>query len=206
MPWIMRCHVGCWRVGRVGRVARDEGAGVQASGITTGQPHAIVVMGVSGSGKTTLSTRIGAVLGCPPLEGDAFHAAASVAKMRAGEPLTDADRWPWLDRLGAAIGDAARADGVAVAACSALKRAYRERLVAASGVPLGFVLLDTAEDALARRLRARRGHYMPASLLGSQLATLERPDADECALTLDAAQPVDALEADALAWIGAQGW
>ncbi len=176
---------------------------MQGRTITTDRPHGIVVMGVSGSGKTTLSTRIGAALDAVVLEGDAFHAAASVAKMRAGQPLTDADRWPWLDRLGAAIGEAALHGGVAVAACSALKRSYRARLVAASGVPLSFVLLDTDADEIARRLKTRTGHYMPASLLGSQLATLERPGADECAITLDAARPIDALADAALAWIGA---
>jgi gluconokinase len=160
-------------------------------------------MGVSGSGKSTLSARLGAALGCPVLEGDAFHSAENVAKMQAGHPLTDVDRWPWLDRLGAALGAAAldAPGGVAVAACSALKRSYRERLSAASAVPLLFVLLDTGEAEIARRMRTRSGHYMPPSLLGSQLATLERPTPDEPAVTLDASRPVDALTAEALAWI-----
>ena len=160
-------------------------------------------MGVSGSGKSTLSARLGAALGCPVLEGDAFHSAENVAKMQAGHPLTDADRWPWLDRLGAALGAAAldAPGAVAVAACSALKRSYRERLSAASAVPLLFVLLDTGEAEIARRMRTRSGHYMPPSLLGSQLATLERPTPDEPAVTLDASRPVDALTAEALAWI-----
>ncbi|WP_179508835.1 gluconokinase [Sphingomonas melonis] len=160
-------------------------------------------MGVSGSGKSTLSARLGTALGCPVLEGDAFHSAENVAKMQAGHPLTDADRWPWLDRLGAALGAAAldAPGGVAVAACSALKRSYRERLSAASAVPLLFVLLDTGEAEIARRMRTRSGHYMPPSLLGSQLATLERPTPDEPAVTLDASRPVDALTAEALAWI-----
>ncbi|WP_316747210.1 gluconokinase, GntK/IdnK-type [Sphingomonas sp. A2-49] len=135
-------------------------------------PRAIVVMGVSGSGKSTLAARLATHLGCPMLEGDAFHGAANVAKMQAGRPLDDADRWPWLDRLGHAIGAAAAADGMAVAACSALKRSYRRRLRAASFCPLAFVLLDTGRDELARRLAGRTGHYMPVSLLGSQMATL----------------------------------
>lgn len=164
-------------------------------------PIAIVVMGVSGTGKSTLSARLGAALDCPVLEGDSFHAAASVAKMQAGQPLTDDDRWPWLDRLGAAIGQAALAQGIAVAACSALKRSYRERLSAASAVPLRFVLLDTGQDEIARRMTMRAGHYMPASLLDSQIATLERPASDECALSLDAAVPPDTLCAEVLAWI-----
>jgi gluconokinase len=163
----------------------------------------IVVMGVSGSGKTTLSARLGAALGCVVLEGDAFHSAESVAKMRGGQSLTDADRWPWLDRVGAAIGEAVAADGIAVAACSALRRCYRERLAAASPAALAFVMLDTDEAEIARRMRARADHYMPPSLLASQLATLERPAADERALVLDAALPVETLVARALAWLDA---
>ena len=163
-------------------------------------------MGVSGSGKSTLSTRLGTALACPVLEGDAFHSRANVAKMQAGHPLTDEDRWPWLDRLGAALGEAAlaTAGGVAVAACSALKRSYRERLSAASAVPLLFVLLDTGAAEIARRMETRSGHYMPPSLLGSQLATLEKPTSDEAAVTLDAARPVETLAAEALTWIDAQ--
>nr|WP_329959225.1 gluconokinase [Sphingomonas sp. Leaf21] len=162
---------------------------------------AIVVMGVSGTGKTTLSQRLGTTLGCPVLEGDDYHSAANVAKMQTGHPLTDEDRWPWLDRLGAAIGTTARERGIAVAACSALRRAYRERLSRAAGVPLFFLLLDTGAEQIARRMRGRSGHYMPPSLLDSQLATLERPGADECALTLDAGRSPDLLVAEALAWI-----
>jgi len=162
--------------------------------------RAIVAIGVSGSGKSTLGAGLAADLRCPFLEGDDFHTAASVAKMRGGQPLDDDDRWPWLDRLGAAIGRAVGDAGVAVAACSALKRSYRERLAAAAGVPLLFVLLDAGPGELARRLRSRPGHYMPASLLDSQLAALERPGADERAVALDAARPPEALARDALAW------
>ena len=172
-------------------------------------PRAIIVMGVSGSGKSTLAAELARRLGGRFLEWDDFHAAASVAKMHAGIALDDADRWPWLDRLGAAIGASARESGqetgqggIAVATCSALKRSYRERLARAAGVGMGFVLLDTMPGEIARRLAARTGHYMPATLLGSQLATLERPAADECALTLDAAQSPDRLADAVLAWIG----
>jgi len=164
--------------------------------------RAIVAIGVSGSGKSTLGAGLAADLGCPFLEGDDFHSPASVAKMRAGEPLVDDDRWPWLDQLGAAIGRAVAEAGVAVVACSALKRSYRERLSAAAGVPLRFVLLDAGRGELARRLVARPDHYMPASLLDSQLAALERPAADEPAVTLDASQPREVLTQEALAWAG----
>lgn len=165
-------------------------------------PLAVIVMGVSGSGKSTLGARLAAALRCPFLEGDLFHAATAVARMRAGHPLTDEDRWPWLDRLGAAVGRVVAADGVAVAACSALKRSYRERLAAAIDVPVRFVLLDGGRDELARRLEARAGHYMPASLLASQLATLERPAADEPALVLAADRPTPQACAEVLAWLG----
>lgn len=176
-------------------------AGTVQAGRALERPLGLVVMGVSGSGKTTLTRALAAAAACPVLEGDAFHSAANVAKMQAGHPLTDADRWPWLDRLGAALGAAAERDDMAVAACSALKRSYRERLAAASAAPLCFVLLETDATELARRMTTRSGHYMPTSLLGSQLATLERPGADECAVTLDATQPIDALVAQVMAWL-----
>lgn len=163
-------------------------------------PCAIVVMGVSGCGKSTLAAHLAAYLACPALDGDDFHAAASIAKMRAGQPLADADRWPWLDRLGGAVGAAVVREGIAVAACSALKRSYRERLEVAAKVPLLFVLLDGDRDDIAAHLAERGDHYMPPSLLGSQFAALERPAADECSITLAAYRPAEALCADALAW------
>jgi gluconokinase len=163
-------------------------------------PHAIVVMGVSGCGKSTLVADLAAQLHCPAFEGDDYHSPTSVAKMRAGHPLDDADRWPWLDRLGAAIGAAATDNGVAVAACSALKRSYRERLEVAAGVPLLFVLLDGTREEIAARLAARKDHYMPASLLDSQLATLERPGTDERALVLPCSLPVAELREGVLTW------
>ncbi|MEN2784975.1 gluconokinase [Sphingomonas qilianensis] len=158
-------------------------------------------MGVSGSGKSTLAACLAAKLGCAPIEGDDHHAAASIAKMRAGHPLDDADRWPWLDRLGTAIGAAVARDGIAVAACSALKRSYRRRLEIAAGVPLRFVLLDGTRDEIARRLAARTAHYMPATLLDSQFAALERPGADEPALILPAAATAADLTHDIWLWL-----
>ena len=179
-----------------------------ADHVNTQTPYGIVVMGVSGSGKSTLAALLARHLHSPLLEGDDFHSGANVAKMESGHPLDDADRWPWLDRLGAAIGvaaqDRATQNGIAVAACSALKRSYRERLSQASAVPLAFVLLDTAPDEIARRLAGRTGHYMPPSLLDSQLATLERPSAGERAITLNAALTPERLSEDALAWMIAQ--
>ncbi|WP_097064223.1 gluconokinase [Sphingomonas guangdongensis] len=157
-------------------------------------------MGVSGCGKSTLLRALAAALSCPALEGDDYHGAANVAKMRSGQPLDDADRWPWLDRLGTAIGGEVEQAGIAVAACSALKRRYRERLEAAAGVPLLFVLLDGTRAELAARLAERTRHYMPASLLESQLATLERPQADERALTLPCTWRVEQLSDAVISW------
>jgi gluconokinase len=162
---------------------------------------AIIVMGVSGSGKSTLGALLAGKLDCPFLEGDEFHDAHAVAKMSAGQPLDDDDRWPWLDRLGRAVGEAVATQGRVVAACSALRRSYRERLRRAIGVPIRFVLLDAGHAELLRRLTLRSGHYMPASLLDSQLATLERPGPDEAVFTLDAAAPPEQLCGVAQAWL-----
>jgi len=160
-------------------------------------------MGVSGSGKSTLGALLAQRLDCLFLEGDDFHDARAVAKMSAGQPLDDDDRWPWLDRLGLAIGDAVASGGRVVAACSALKRDYRERLRRAITAPTRFVLLDAGQDELLRRLTRRSGHYMPATLLDSQLATLERPGDDEAILALDAAAPPERLCDLAQAWLEA---
>jgi gluconokinase len=167
-------------------------------------PCAIVAMGVSGCGKSTLVAHLATHLAAPAFEGDDFHSAASITKMRAGQALDDGDRWPWLDRLGAAIGAAVREQGIAVAACSALKRGYRERLERAAGVPLAFVLLDGDRAEIAPRLAARAGHYMAPSLLDSQFAALERPDEDERALTLHCYRPIEDLRGEVLAWAQAK--
>jgi len=166
---------------------------------------AVIVMGVSGSGKSTLGASLAEALGAAFIEGDSFHDAAAVAKMRAGHPLTDADRWPWLDRLGAAIGAELRANDLVVAACSALRRCYRDRLVRAIDGPTRFILLDGSADDLRARVAHRAGHYMPSSLLDSQLATLEPPMPDEAATTLDAGTPPDMLCRAALAWLDGEG-
>jgi gluconokinase len=162
---------------------------------------AILVMGVSGSGKSTLAAALATQYAASFLEGDAFHSAANKAKMAAGIPLDDTDRWPWLDALGAALGEAARSKGTAVAACSALKRSYRTRLAAAAGMPLRIILVEGPADLLAARMRGRAGHYMPVSLLDSQLATLEPPTTEEQALRLAVDAPPEALLAEAVAWL-----
>jgi gluconokinase len=154
----------------------------------------VIVMGVCGSGKTAVGRLLAASLGCDFLDGDDFHPPANVEKMRAGTPLADADRWPWIDRLAAEIGTRLADGRGAVVACSALARRYRARLAAARpGVTL--VHLDGDRDLLASRLASRQGHFMPATLLDSQLAALERPTADERPLIVDIAATPAAIVA-----------
>ncbi|WP_267393423.1 MULTISPECIES: gluconokinase [unclassified Sphingomonas] len=166
---------------------------------------AVIIMGVSGSGKSTLGRTLAQTLGCPFLEGDDFHDAAAIAKMSHGDPLTDDDRWPWLDRLGAAIAGAVADGGLAVAACSALRRSYRDRLITAIPAPTRFVLLDNDRDELRRRIANRPLHYMPPSLLDSQLQTLERPAAGERAMAFDAGAAPAVLCGRVLAWLQQSG-
>jgi gluconokinase len=156
-------------------------------------PFAVIVMGVSGCGKSTLGALLAETLDCPFLEGDDFHSQAAIAKMRGGEPLDDADRWPWLQRLGKATAAAVAGHGAAVTACSALRRCYRDRLRATIGWPVQLVLLENSRDRLIERLATRPGHFMPLSLVDSQLATLERPLADEDALALVSDAPIETL-------------
>jgi len=168
-------------------------------------PLAIIVMGVAGSGKSTLGGALAQAIDSPFLEADDFHSPQAIAKMRAGIPLNDEDRWPWLDRLGRAIATNVHDHGVAVATCSALKRAYRDRLRAAIPAPAAFVLPDADPEELLRRMTARTDHYMPPSLLNSQLATLERLQPDELAITLDARQSPAALCEQTIAWLKTHG-
>jgi gluconokinase len=159
--------------------------------------HAVVVMGVSGSGKTAVGGALAQALGWAFFDGDDFHPESNRRKMASGVPLEDADRWPWLDRLRTLL-DEREGQGLGtVLACSALRRAYREHLgVPASGRLL--VFLDGDRDVLEARLGARTGHFMPASLLDSQIATLERPEPDGV-IRVDVAGPLEGVIARALA-------
>ncbi len=146
-------------------------------------PVTIVVMGVSGSGKSTILRALEERLGWPAAEGDEFHPAANIEKMRSGHALSDEDRWPWLDAIGDWIGEREAVGGNGLVACSALKRAYRDRLRA--GHPsVWFALLTLPAQLIAERVAHRVHEYMPASLLGSQLQALEPLEADEPGATV----------------------
>ena len=154
--------------------------------------HRIVIMGVSGCGKSTVGAALGAALGIPYRDGDDLHPAANVEKMRAGVPLSDEDRWPWLDR----VAEVLREDAPVIVGCSALRRVYRDRIRAGGGGPVQFVHLVGSRNVIAARMAARTGHYMPTTLLDSQFATLEPPGPDE-AVAVEIDQPlgqmIDAL-------------
>jgi gluconokinase len=161
-----------------------------------GRSTAIVIMGVAGSGKTVVGSALAARLDVPFRDADEFHPAANVAKMSSGVPLDDEDRWPWLDAIGAAIRDTR---GGIVVACSALKRIYRDRIIGVAGRAVMFIYLDGDRATLAKRLGGRKGHFMPASLLDSQLATLEPPAADENAIVASIEPPVATIVEDIVA-------
>ena len=144
----------------------------------------VLVMGVSGCGKTTIAARLASVAGWTLLEGDTFHPPANVAKMAAGTPLTDDDRWPWLRAIAAGL-DACRARGEsAVVACSALRRAYRDVLIGERH-DVRLVYLKGSRAVIGERLAARKGHFMPVGLLDSQFRTLEEPGPDENPVIVD---------------------
>jgi len=156
----------------------------------------LVVMGVSGAGKSTIGKMLAARLGWAFQEGDDLHPAANIAKMSAGVPLTDEDRAPWLAAVGAWIDQCVADGGGGVITCSALKAAYRRTL--AQGRPaVRLVYLEGSKALIARRVAARRDHFMPASLVDSQFADLEPPSPDERVITVSIDQPI----ADQIAWV-----
>jgi gluconokinase len=168
----------------------------------TGQiPCALVAMGVSGSGKSTIADRLARRLAWSYEDGDRFHPAANVAKMSAGHPLTDEDRWPWLLAIADEIDRVCMAGEHVVIACSALKRAYRDILVHGRN-DVRIVFLNGSKQLIADRLAQRKGHFMPPGLLESQLEALEPPDAGERPVTVSIDASVDAIVDDIVRQLG----
>jgi gluconokinase len=153
------------------------------SGDSSPTPCALIVMGVSGSGKSTIAEKMAEHLGWRCEDGDKFHPASNVAKMSAGHPLTDEDRWPWLQAIADEIDRACKAGEHVVIACSALKHSYRDVLVHGRD-DVRIVYLKGTQELIAGRLAQRKGHFMPPGLLASQFKTLEPPDPDEHPLTV----------------------
>ncbi|GAB7107293.1 gluconokinase [Streptomyces phaeofaciens JCM 4814] len=162
-------------------------------------PHVVAVMGVAGTGKTTIGPLLAARLGVPYAEGDDFHPQANIAKMSAGTPLDDEDRWPWLDAIGAWAHERAGLGGVV--SCSALKRSYRDRLRAAAP-GLVFVHLTGSRELIEDRMGHRQGHFMPTALLDSQFATLEPLRADEAGVAVDVSGSPEEITARATGALG----
>lgn len=142
----------------------------------------IIIMGVSGCGKTTIGRALAQHFDVPFIEGDALHPKSNVEKMRGGTPLNDDDRWPWLEEIGKKLNGYA---GGAVATCSSLKKAYRMRLQQTAGADLRFVFVKCSKPVLEARMVARENHFMPPSLLASQLATLEDPSGEDAVVVVD---------------------
>jgi gluconokinase len=153
---------------------------------------ALIVMGVSGSGKTTIASELAARLGWTFEDGDRFHPASNVAKMAAGHPLTDEDRWPWLQAIADEIDAVCQRGGHVVIACSALKRAYRDLLVHGRN-DVRIIFLNGTQALIADRLARRKGHFMPPGLLDSQFKTLELPKVNENPLIVSIDAPVEAI-------------
>jgi gluconokinase len=163
----------------------------------SGTPCALVTMGVSGSGKSTIGDALARRLGWAYEDGDTFHPASNVAKMHAGHPLTDEDRWPWLKAIAAEIDRACYAGEHVVIGCSALRRVYRDILVHGRN-DIRIVYLKGTQQLIAGRLAARKGHFMPPELLTSQFQTLEPPGSDEHPVTTSIDASVDAIVDDIL--------
>jgi gluconokinase len=165
------------------------------------RPCAVIVMGVSGSGKSTIADRLAERLNWSYEDGDKYHPASNVAKMSAGLPLTDEDRWPWLQAIADEIDRVCKAGEHAVIACSALKRAYRKLLVHGRN-DVRIIYLNGTQDLIASRLAKRKGHFMPPGLLASQFKTLEPPDEAENPVTVSIDASVDAIVDDIISQSG----
>jgi gluconokinase len=160
-------------------------------------PCALIVMGVSGSGKSTVAGALGKRLGWRFEDGDRFHPKSNVAKMAAGHPLTDEDRWPWLNAIADEIERTCKENSHLVIACSALRRAYRDVLLRGR-TDVRFVFLRGTQELIGDRLAHRKGHFMPPELLASQFRTLEPPEDAEHVIAVSIDAPVDVIVADVL--------
>ncbi|WP_064706184.1 gluconokinase [Rhizobium bangladeshense] len=169
------------------------------------RPHAIIVMGVSGCGKSSIGEKLAEALHLPFVEGDALHPASNVEKMSKGIPLTDEDRMPWLDLIGKRMQASLENGEGIIVSCSALKRIYRDRLRAAAGANLFFVYLEGSKALLTKRMGERKGHFMPVSLLESQLATLEVPTGEPGVVTVDIDDTVEGITVTALRGLSTLG-
>ncbi|MBK0021863.1 gluconokinase [Brucella pseudogrignonensis] len=158
----------------------------------------IIVMGVSGSGKSTVGEKLAESLHLPFLEGDSLHPKSNVDKMASGIPLQDEDRWPWLDKIGERM---AAAEQGLIVSCSSLKKSYRDRLRAAVGGQLAFVFLDGSFEVLHEHMGHRTGHFMPVTMLESQLATLESPVGEPLVFRADVVDPIEKIVAESLEWL-----
>ncbi|WP_245408953.1 gluconokinase [Rhizobium wuzhouense] len=155
----------------------------------------VIVMGVAGSGKSSVGAALRTAMGAPDIDGDDLHSTDNIAKMSAGIALTDDDRWPWLTRIGETL---AQHPGTILIGCSALKRVYRDLIRKTAGSPVTFIHCAGSQALIAERMAKRPGHFMPTSLLDSQFAALEPPNADKAAITLDIAMPLVDLVAKAM--------
>jgi gluconokinase len=164
-------------------------------------PCALIVMGVSGSGKSTVADQLAQRIGWTYEDGDKFHPASNVAKMKAGHPLTDEDRWPWLRAIATEVDRVCQAGERVVIACSALKRVYRDILVHGRN-DVRIVYLDGTQQLIADRLAKRKGHFMPPDLLPSQFRTLEPPASDEDPVTVSIDASVETIVDDIVHQLG----
>jgi gluconokinase len=163
----------------------------------------IIVMGVSGCGKSSVGQAIADHFVVTFIEGDALHPQANIAKMSSGTPLSDDDRWPWLDIVAGQLASETLAHGGAVASCSSLKKSYRDRLETGAGTR--FIFLNCTHKTLERNQSTRKGHFMPAALLDSQLKTLEPPDGEARAIWIDGNQPFEIVVAAIVQALSAEG-
>ena len=192
-------------IGRAHAVFVADGGGVHrldSPRVHRGTPPVLLVMGVSGAGKTTVAELLAAKLGWDFEEGDSLHPESNVAKMHAGIALTDEDRAPWLEKVAAWIDGQRAAKRPGIVTCSALKRAYR-RVLIGDRPEVRLVYLRGGRDLLAGHLAGRKGHFMPPSLLQSQLDTLEEPSPDEAPLTVDVDRPPEAIADQVIRLLGA---